>query len=191
MRIGVGRVSTLDQNLDAQHDALLAAGCDPSMIFVDKMTGRTSDRPGLQQALRAARSGDQIVVTKLDRLGRSRKDIYRIFDDLEERGIDLVILSPSIDTSTIGGQIVFAVMAALAQGEANLIRERTLEGLAAARRRGRVGGRKPKLTEQKLRDALRYREESDATWEQVAREYGVAPSTLHAARKRLEDRQGS
>lgn len=189
MRIGVGRVSTLDQNLDAQHDALIAAGCDQRMIYVDKMTGRTADRPGLQQALRAARKGDVIVVTKLDRLGRSRKEIYRTVDEMEERGIDLSILNPPIDTSTLGGKIVFAVLAALAEGEADLIRERTMEGLAAARRRGRVGGRKPKLTEQKLRDALRYHEESDATWAQVAREYGVAPSTLHAARRRLTERQ--
>jgi DNA invertase Pin-like site-specific DNA recombinase len=144
MLIGYERVSTDDQNLALQHDALLAAGCD--RIFSDKMSGAKADRPGLKQAFDFARSGDTLIVWRLDRLGRSLKDLIALVEELESRKIGFRSLQESIDTTTSGGKLIFHLFGALAEFERNLIRERTQAGLQAARARGRKGGRRQKLS---------------------------------------------
>ena len=148
MLIGYERVSTDDQNLALQNDALQAAGCDK--IFSDKMSGVKADRPGLQQALNYVRPGDTLVVWRLDRLGRSLKDLIALIEDLERRQIGFRSLQESIDTTTSGGKLIFHVFGALAEFERNLIRERTQAGLQAARARGRTGGRRQKLTPEQI-----------------------------------------
>lgn len=148
MLIGYERVSTDDQNLALQQDALTAAGCD--RIFSDKMSGVKVDRPGLKQAFDFAREGDTIVVWRLDRLGRSLKDLIALVEELESRQIGLRSLQENIDTTTSGGKLIFHLFGALAEFERNLIRERTQAGLQAARARGRKGGRQQKLTDQQI-----------------------------------------
>lgn len=148
MLIGYERVSTDDQNLALQHDALQSAGCDK--IFSDKMSGAKADRLGLKQAFAFARKGDTIVVWRLDRLGRSLKDLIALIEELESRKIGFRSLQENIDTTTSGGKLIFHLFGALAEFERNLIRERTQAGLQAARARGRQGGRRQKLTAQEI-----------------------------------------
>ena len=144
MRIGYGRVSTRDQHPEAQHDALEAAGCEE--IFVDKASGKLARRPELDKALRRAnRAGDQLVITKLDRLGRSLEHLIQLSKLLQQRRVDLIVLDQGIDTSTAVGRMFFHILGAIAEFEHALMSERTLDGLAAARARGRTGGQKPKL----------------------------------------------
>ncbi len=189
MRIGYGRVSTLDQNLDSQHDALQAAGCD--RIFVDKATGKDTDRPEFQKALSTARSGDQFVATDITRVSRSVADLIAISNKLRDDGVDLVLLNDNIDTTTPIGEFYFVVMAAVAQLVRRQIQTKTLEGLAAARKRGRIGGRKPAMSRAQVRAAIEYYEKSDATWEQVAAEFKVPLRTLHSSRRREATREAS
>lgn len=144
MKIGYARVSTLDQNPEMQFDALEKAGCEK--IFDDTVSGAKEERPGLIAALEYVRKGDYLVVWKLDRLGRSLKHLIDVVDDLSDRGIGFVSLQDGFDTKTNGGKFVFQIFGALAEFERNIIRERTNAGLAAARARGRKGGRKPKLS---------------------------------------------
>lgn len=139
MLIGYARVSTTDQNLDLQRDALTNAGC--TQVFTDMLSGAKADRPGLIEALSYIRQGDVLVVWKLDRLGRSLKQLIETVTILQQRGADLKSLSESIDTTTPGGKLIFHIFAALAEFERDLIRERTFAGLVAARARGRRGGR--------------------------------------------------
>ena len=139
MLIGYARVSTHEQTLDLQQDALKEAGCDP--IYTDTASGAQTERKGLQDALQYLRESDVLVVWRLDRLGRSLKHLIETITALEERGIGFKSLSESIDTTTSGGKLVFHVFGALAEFERDLIRERTKAGLAAARARGRMGGR--------------------------------------------------
>jgi DNA invertase Pin-like site-specific DNA recombinase len=148
MLIGYERVSTDDQNLALQHDALQSAGC--KKIFYDKMSGVKADRPELKQAFDFAREGDTLVVWRLDRLGRSLKDLIALIEDLEKRKIGFRSLQENIDTTTSGGKLIFHMFGALAEFERNLIRERTQAGLQAARARGKKGGRKQKLTPQEI-----------------------------------------
>ncbi len=155
MRIGYGRVSTRDQNPNAQHDALTAAGCE--QIFIDKASGKLARRPELDKALLVARRrGDQLVVTKLDRLGRSLEHLIELSAQLHERGVDLVVLDQSIDTSTALGRMFFQILGSIAEFEHALMSERTLDGLAAARARGRTGGQEPKLTARQAQNRPRY-----------------------------------
>ncbi len=144
MKIGYMRVSTQEQNLDLQADALSEAGCDK--IFSDKASGAKEDRVGLAEALEYLREGDVLVVWRLDRLARSFKQLVQIVTDLKERGIGFVCLQEGITTETSTGQLVFGIFASLAAFERELIRERTAAGLAAARARGRTGGRPKSLT---------------------------------------------
>ncbi|MCU1670871.1 MAG: site-specific recombinase, invertase Pin, partial [Blastococcus sp.] len=139
-RIGYGRVSTPDQNADAQHDALDAAGCE-RVFFDHGVSGKLARRPELDACLDYLRPGDTLVITKLDRLGRSVKNLVDQVLDLGTRNVDLVVISQGIDTTTPAGKLIFHVLAAIAEFERDLILERTLEGLAAARARGRKGGR--------------------------------------------------
>lgn len=145
--VGYARVSSSDQNLDLQRDALRAAGC--SRVFEDKASGAKSERAGLEAALDYVRAGDTLAVWRLDRLGRSLPHLISTVSDLEDRGVGFRSLQEAIDTTTSGGRLVFQIFGALAEFERNIIRERTQAGLAAARARGRNGGRSPKLSPKK------------------------------------------
>lgn len=145
-RIGYGRVSKRDQHPEAQYDALIAAGCDPDRLFIEKVTSRLEKRPRLEEALAYVRAGDTLVITKLDRLGRGVRDLIDLVQRIEKLGVNLVVLQQNIDTSTPAGRMFFHVIAAFAEFERDMIRERTKDGLDAARARGRTGGRKPKLS---------------------------------------------
>ena len=140
MIIGYARVSTQDQNPQLQRDALEEAGCE--QVFEERVTGTKRERPELQACLRTLRDGDTLVVWKLDRLARSLKDLMELIHDLNERGVGFRSLTEAIDTTSAGGKLVFHIFGALAEFEHSLIRERTLAGLAAARARGRKGGRR-------------------------------------------------
>src|ERR687886_70961 len=148
MLIGYARVSTDDQNLDLQRDALHKAGCE--LIFDDTVSGTKARRPGLEQALSHLRPGDTLVVWRLDRLGRSLRHLIDTVTALAERGVGFRSLTESIDTTTSGGKLVFHIFGALAEFERELIRERAKAGLAAARARGRIGGRPKSLTPKSL-----------------------------------------
>ena len=190
MRIGYGRVSTRDQNPDAQEDALKEAGCD--RIFVDKASGKLASRPELDKALIAAREGDQFVVTKLDRLGRSLKNLIELVDRLKEQKVGLVILDQGIDTSTNMGRMFFQILGAIAEFEHAMMVERTHDGLAAARARGRVGGRKQALKPRQVKLAqVMYDELGDDgkrkhTVQDIADELGVARTTIYRYLNRKE-----
>jgi DNA invertase Pin-like site-specific DNA recombinase len=184
VRIGYGRVSTRDQNPDAQHDALRAAGCDE--IFIDKASGKLARRPELDKALLCAnRSGDQLVVTKLDRLGRSLEHLIELAKLLQGRGVDLVVLDQGIDTSTAIGRLFFQIIGAIAEFEHALMSERTIDGLAAARARGRTGGQKPKLGPRQVMLARQMYDETGQdgkrkhTVSQIAAEFGVSRPTIY------------
>ena len=156
MLIGYMRISKADgsQTTDLQFDALVAAGVDPEHIYEDSASGAKDDRPDLAACLKALRPGDSLVVWKLDRLGRSLPHLVAIMDDLNKRKIGLKVLTghgANIDTTTAAGKMIFGIFAALAEFERELISERTKAGLAAARARGRKGGRKPKMTPAKIK----------------------------------------
>lgn len=176
MQIGYARVSTRDQNLALQIDALKAAGCKP--IFDDKVSGAARSRPGLEQALATLERGDALVVWKLDRLGRTVKQLVEFVGELQQRGIEFRSLTEGIDTSTPAGRFFFHIMAGLAEMERELIRERTRAGLDAARAQGLVGGRKKALTEAKLADAKTLLE-SGRPPRAVAERLGVSVATLY------------
>ncbi len=177
MLIGYARVSTADQQLNLQNDALTRAGCE--RIFTDTASGAKAARMGLEQALAFARKGDTIVVWKLDRLGRSLRHLVETLADLRGRGIGFRSLQESIDTTTGGGKLVFHVFAALAEFERDLIRERTRAGLDAARARGKRGGRRRKLDEKKRAQALTLHEDKSNTIEDICRTLRVGRSTLY------------
>lgn len=148
MLVGYARVSTGEQNLDLQVDALEKNGCEK--IFTDSVSGAKWDRPGLDEAMEYMRNGDTLVVWRLDRLGRSLKNLIDIVTDLEKKGVGFRSLQESMDTTTSGGKLIFHVFGALAEFERNLIRERTVAGLDAARARGRKLGRRPIMDERKI-----------------------------------------
>jgi DNA invertase Pin-like site-specific DNA recombinase len=183
MRIGYGRVSTRDQNPDGQHDALDAAGCDE--ILVDKASGKLASRPKLDEALRTSRAGDQLVVTKLDRLGRSLEHLMSLSAALQAKGVDLAVLDQGIDTSTAVGRMFFQILGAIAEFEHALMSERTRDGLDAARARGRTGGQKPKLTARQAKIAQDMYDELGPdghrahTVQQIADEFGVTRPTIY------------
>jgi DNA invertase Pin-like site-specific DNA recombinase len=149
--VGYARVSTLDQDPSLQLDALAAAGC--TKVFEDRASGARADRPGLQKALDYAREGDVLIVWKLDRLGRSLPHLIETVTTLEKRGVGFRTVTEAIDTTTSGGRLIFHLFGALGQFERDLIQERTRAGLVAATLRGRKGGRKPVVTEEKLERA--------------------------------------
>jgi DNA invertase Pin-like site-specific DNA recombinase len=178
-RLGYARVSTLDQDPALQHDALTAAGCQ--RIFVDKASGKLESRPALDDLLDQVRPGDTVVVWRLDRLGRSLRHLLESVGALEQRGVSFVSLTENIDTSTPGGRLVFHVFGALAEFERDLIRERTQAGLAAARARGRVGGRPTVWTEDKLRTARSMRESGEYDVASIAKVLGVSRASVYRA----------
>ncbi len=177
MLVGYARVSTQDQDLALQLDALRAAGCE--RLYTEKASGAQRDRPELKAALDYMRPGDTLVVWRLDRLARSLKQLIETVEALEPRGMGLRSLTEAIDTTTSGGRLVFHIFAALAEFERSIIRERTVAGLAAARARGRTGGRPPALTGKDLAAARALLRDKTISVEEVARRLNVAPSTLY------------
>jgi len=178
MLIGYARVSTHEQNLDLQRDALKQAGCDK--IFVDEVSGATAARPGLEQAMEILREGDVLAVWRLDRLGRSLKHLIELVGEFDERKIGFKSLQESIDTSTSGGKLIFHVFAALAEFEHNLIQERTKAGLVAARARGRKGGRPPKLNEKKRKAVIQLYNERKQSIDEICRIMEISKPTLYS-----------
>jgi len=177
MDIGYARVSTLDQNLDLQKDALNRAGCEK--IFVDEISGATAARPGLERALEMAREGDVLVVWRLDRLGRSLKHLVELVGELEERNVGLRSIQEAMDTSSPGGRLIFHVFAALAEFERSLIQERTNAGLAAARARGRKGGRPKKLDKKKRNLVVSLYSERKHSIDEICQMMGISKPTLY------------
>ncbi len=176
MLIGYARVSTLDQNLDLQVEALTKAGC--KNIFEDKISGSRAERPGLTKAREVLRGGDTLVVWKLDRLGRSVKHLVDLVGELHKQGIQFKSLTDSIDTGTASGRFFFHVMASLAEMERELTIERTHAGLEIARQLGRKGGRKRQMTESKIKSA-RNLLASGVPPRDVATNLGVSVPTLY------------
>jgi DNA invertase Pin-like site-specific DNA recombinase len=176
--IGYARVSTEDQNLDLQRDALTRAGCE--RMFEDRRSGAKADRPGLTGALDYARSGDSVVVWRLDRLGRSLSDLIALVRRMEEAGVQLRSLTEGIDTSTTSGKLTFHLFAALAEFERALVRERTRAGLQAARARGRMGGRKHRLSPERRAHAVTLYQAKEKTVGEICRLMGISKPTLYA-----------
>ena len=176
MLIGYARVSTQDQNLELQREALLHAGCEK--IFEDKVSGAQSDRPGLTRAIEMLREGDTLVVWKLDRLGRSVKQLIGWVSDLQAQGVQFRSLTDAIDTGTASGRFFFNIMASLAQMERELTVERTRAGLAVARQLGRKGGRPLKMTHSKIESAKKLLA-NGVPPKDVAKNLGVSVATLY------------
>lgn len=185
MLIGYMRVSKSDgsQLLDLQRDALLEAGVDPKRMYKDLASGRKDDRPGLRACMKALQPGNTLVIWKLDRLGRDLKHLVNTVDVLSKRTIGLKVLAGAgaqIDTTTANGRLIFGIFAALAEFEAELIRERTLAGLTAARARGRLGGRPRKMTKDTLKMAMAAMADQSANASEVAKTLGMTTTTLYA-----------
>lgn len=182
MKIGYARVSTQDQQAELQTDALLQAGCE--QIYQEKMTGKLRERPELTQCLRTLRKGDTLIVWRMDRLARSLKDLVEIIEDLHQREIGFKSLNEAIDTTSASGKLIFHIFGALAEFEHTLILERTKAGLAAARARGRKGGRKPAMTEADVRKAAAMLSDPMMTKAEVAQHFKVSRTTLNTSFKR-------
>jgi DNA invertase Pin-like site-specific DNA recombinase len=178
MLLGYARVSTDDQNLDLQRDALRAAGCEK--VLEDRLSGAKAARPGLTLLLEVARTGDSIVVWRLDRLGRTLHDLIVLAKRLEEAGIGLVSLQEKIDTSSSGGRLIFHMFGALAEFERHVLRERTQAGLNAARARGRKGGRPKRLDPAKRQVAIQLYNDQQHTVAEICRMMGISKPTLYS-----------
>lgn len=185
-RIGYARVSTDDQNLDLQLDALHRADITDDCLYSDTASGKDAERKELAACLKALREGDTLVVWRLDRLGRSLPDLVRIIGELEKKGVGFESLTEKIETSSAAGKLVFHVFAALAEFERNLIRERTRAGLVAARARGRSGGRRPKLTPQQIKEIKRLMTDPTIPVSQIAERYNVSRTTIYKVAPRRE-----
>jgi DNA invertase Pin-like site-specific DNA recombinase len=177
MLIGYARISTTDQTLALQQDFLTAAGC--MKIFTETASGSRADRPGLDEAIRFAREGDTVVVWRLDRLGRSLAHLIQIVKELQERRVNFRSLQEQLDTSTSGGKLVFHVFGALAEFERDLIRDRTMAGLAAARARGRQGGRRRKLGPDKLRQLRTLAADKTNSIRSICHTLGISKATFY------------
>lgn len=175
--LGYARVSTLEQNSTFQADALKAAGC--YRVFTDRASGALDERPELAKLIDQARSGDTVVVWRLDRLGRSLRHLIDTVNELAERQVGFRSLTESIDTTTPGGKLIFHIFGALAEFERELIRERTQAGLAAARARGRHGGRPVVMSPDKVAAARRMYESREFTIEAIARALSVSRASIY------------
>lgn len=178
MLVGYARVSTTDQNLDLQRDALQAAGCERT--FTDTASGAKTERPGLTQLLKESRQGDTLVVWKLDRLGRSLPHLIEIVREMETQGIGFKSLQENIDTTTSGGKLIFHIFASLAEFERDLIRERTNAGLSAARARGKRGGRpRGVMDTNKQKAALALKNDTSRSVSEICEILGVSRNTYY------------
>jgi DNA invertase Pin-like site-specific DNA recombinase len=185
VRYGYARVSTDDQNLNLQLDALNSAGCE-GRIFTDKLSGKTRKRPGLEELLSQIGTGDTLTVWRLDRIGRNFRDLVDIADELRERGANLVSLSEGIDTSSSIGEVIYRLMIVFADFERKVIVERTNAGLAAAKARGIKLGRKPKLSVRKLAE-LKQALADGLPKANAARKFGIGRTTLYRSMSRNID----
>lgn len=183
MLVGYGRVSTQDQNPALQEDALRAAGCEK--LFIEKVSSGKAERPQLRAALEYLREGDTLVVWRLDRLARSLDQLIKTVEDLKARGIDLKSLTESIDTGTPGGMLIFHIFGSIAQFERSIIRERSKAGVAAAKARGRHGGRPAKLAGERAEHAANLLAAGTSV-SAVARSMGVSRSTVLRTMRMLE-----
>jgi DNA invertase Pin-like site-specific DNA recombinase len=178
MHIGYARVSTHEQHLDLQQDALKRAGC--KKVIVDQVSGAVAERPGLAKVKELLREGDTLVVWRLDRLGRSIKDLIAWMDWLEKEGVGLRSLHESIDSTTPSGKLTFHIFAALAEFERQLIQERTQAGLRAARARGRLGGRPRALNPDKRQRVVELYEKKQLAVKEICKMMGISKPTLYA-----------
>ena len=192
MLVGYMRISTSEtrQSTDLQRDALVAAGVDPRNIHDDVASGAKVDRPGLRRCLEYLTAGDVLVVWKLDRLGRSLPHLVALLEALRGRGVQFRSLTEGMDTTTPSGELLFNMVASLAQFERALIRERVTAGLAAARKRGRVGGRPRAISDERM-EMIAAALGQGRSKAEVARAFGVSRATLHREVKRREGRQES
>ena len=172
-------MSTTDQNPDSQRDLLNMAGVD--QLFIEKFTGTKSSRPELDKMLSQLRADDTVVITRLDRLGRSTKDLLNLLAQFEERKVALEVLEQNIDTTSAEGRLFFIMVAAFAEFEHSIMQARTRDGLAAARARGRVGGRKPKMTPARVAEVKKLYEAQDKTVQEIADLFGVSRPTIYRA----------
>lgn len=177
MEIGYARVSTIDQNLDAQLDALNKAGCEK--IFQDKVSGVRENRPGLVKLMDTLKEGDTLIVWKLDRLGRSLINLIAIVNVLAERGVRFKSLQENIDTSTSSGKLTFHIFSSLAEFERDLIRDRTKAGLAAARERGRIGGRKNTLNIEQIKQLREMYSDCNNSVRNICDKFNICKATLY------------
>ena len=192
MNVGYARISTLDQNLQLQMDALSEAGCEK--LFRDTASGALESRPGLDEAIKYVRKGDTLVVWRLDRLGRSLKHLIETVQLLEKRGVGFRSLKESLNTTTPTGNLIFQVIGAIAEFERNLVLERTRAGLAAARARGRVGGRPPKLDDSKRRllfELYDSREDNGRSIDEICQLLTISRTTLYGYSAEAEFRDSS
>jgi DNA invertase Pin-like site-specific DNA recombinase len=189
MLIGYARVSTHEQTLNLQQDALQKAGCNK--IFTDTASGAKTERKGLEQALSYVRKSDTFVVWRLDRLGRSLPHLIATMTSLEERGIGFKSLTENIDTTTSGGKLIFHIFGALAEFERNLIRERTQAGITAARARGRIGGRPKALTSRQIRIAQSLYDDPKNSIAEICRTLKISKTTLYRSINSQENRRQS
>jgi len=178
MLIGYARVSTHDQNLDLQLDALIKVGCDTQHIYTDTISGAKTERKGLEDALSHLRAGDTLVVWRLDRLGRTLKQLIELINDFNAKDIGFMSIQEHIDTTTSGGKLVFHIFGALAEFEREVIKERTNAGLKAARARGRLGGR-PKALDTKKATQLKAMYESGTPIQDILDLFNISRATLY------------
>lgn len=177
MLIGYARISTSDQSLDLQKDALKVAGC--KKIFSEIASGAKSQRVELEKALEYVRQGDTLVVWRLDRLGRTLKHLIEFINEMEAKGIGFMSLQENIDTTTSGGKLIFHIFGALAEFERNIIRERTKAGLESARARGKLGGRPKKLDESAWKLAKKLYDEQELTLKEICKIIGVSKTSFY------------
>ena len=182
MKVGYARVSTREQDPGLQVDALREAGCEK--IFTDEASGARSERPGLEKALEFLREGDCLVVWRLDRLGRSLKHLIEVIEGLERQGIGFISLQEGFDTTTSGGRLIFQIFGALAEFERNLIRERTMAGLKSARARGRMGGRKRKLSDAQVRSMKKMAAAGHHSISEICQTFGITKPTFYAYKEK-------
>ena len=179
MKFGYARVSKLEQNLDLQKDALLSAGCLEENIITDEISGANTERPGLNNLLNnKLRHGDELVVWRLDRLGRSIRHLIELINSFNDKGIIFRSITENIETSTNNGRLIFNIFASLAEFERNLIRERTLAGLSSARARGRLGGR-PNAKQSNIDAAIQLYNKRELTVDQICKAVNISRGTLY------------